>query len=128
MLPPIIRERKAEVKLQKRKRNRFLKTSLKKINSSNKISSLSSQDENFEGRKTIFKTFKADNQTDSQCQMKKMMRQMKNRISARKCRQKKKIYVKQMEEEIADLKSKLVRYKNIEKKENRIENMIRSVR
>ena len=115
--------------LNKKKRNRQKSIeSFDKLNSStyNENSSIS-QSENTDKR-TIFKTFKASKNSDSQNEMKKMMRLMKNRLSARKCRQKKKIYVEQMEEEIHQLKSELEKYKNMERKEKSLEGMIKAVR
>ena len=115
--------------LNKKKRNRKKSNeSFDKLNSStfNENSSIS-QSENTDKR-TIFKTFKASRNSDSQSEMKKMMRLMKNRLSARKCRQKKKYYVEQMEEEILQLKIELEKYKNMEKKEKSLEGMIKAVR
>lgn len=115
--------------LSKKKRNRKKSNeSFDKLNSStyNENSSIS-QSENTDKR-TIFKTFKTSRNSDSQNEMKKMMRLMKNRLSARKCRQKKKFYVEQMEEEILQLKSELEKYKNMEKKEKSLEGMIKAVR
>jgi hypothetical protein len=114
----------------KKKRNRTKSTDSEKKNSSmnfNEISSFS-QSENEAFKKGIFKTFKTSRQNDSQIEMKKMMRLMKNRLSARKCRQKKKIYLGRLEQEMNELKSELERYKAMEKKEKNIENMIKMVK
>jgi hypothetical protein len=125
-----VKQKTPEVEfLNKKKRNRKKSNeSFDKLNSStfNENSSIS-QSENTDKR-TIFKTFKASRNSDSQNEMKKMMRLMKNRLSARKCRQKKKYYVEQMEEEILQLKNELEKYKNMEKKEKSLEGMIKAVR
>jgi hypothetical protein len=79
-------------------------------------------------RKTIFKTFKNNpNMSEDNSQMKKMMRLMKNRLSARKCRQKKKVYINALEKEICEMQLKLEKYQNIEKKEKQNENIFKIV-
>jgi hypothetical protein len=75
-------------------------------------------------KKTIFKTFKGD---DSHDDMKKLMRLMKNRLSARKCRQKKKSYVVGLEKQIVNLKDEIEKYKQIFKSEKTMEHMINLV-
>jgi uncharacterized protein YggL (DUF469 family) len=49
---------------------------------------------------------------------------MKNRLSARKCRQKKKYYVDELENKLIQLQTELEGYKKIQKKEKYLENMI----
>jgi len=61
------------------------------------------QAESFDHRKHLFKTFKNDEKND----LKKKQRMMKNRISAKKCRQKKKVYIKELEKEVNELKSEI---------------------
>jgi hypothetical protein len=79
-------------------------------------------------KKNIFKTAKGEEiESDNPNDMKKMMRLMKNRLSARKCREKKKDYIKNMEYEINRLKSELDTYKNLQKKEKGLENLINLV-
>jgi hypothetical protein len=53
--------------------------------------------------------------------MKKMMRLLKNRLSAKKCRQKKKTYVETLEQKVAEMSQELNRLKQIEKEERGIE-------
>jgi hypothetical protein len=60
--------------------------------------------------------------------MKKQIRLMKNRISARKCRQKKKHYINNLENQIKHLKEDVEKYKQIMKKEKKMENLVFSVR
>jgi hypothetical protein len=55
--------------------------------------------------------------------MKKQIRLMKNRLSARKCRQKKKSYINGLESQIRNLKDEVDRYKQTNKKEKNIENL-----
>ncbi len=57
----------------------------------------------------------------------KTMRLIKNRESARKCRQKKKNYINGLEKQIAHLKQELDKYKQIYKTEKNIESMISHV-
>lgn len=52
----------------------------------------------------------------------------KNRLSARKCRLKKKSYIKQLEEEVEQYRLELSHYKNNSKKEKSFENYIHLVR
>lgn len=59
--------------------------------------------------------------------MKKMMKLMRNRVSARKCRQKKKSYVKNMEKEISELREELNKYKSIQANEMKLEYYIDKV-
>ncbi len=59
--------------------------------------------------------------------MKKIMKLMKNRLSARKCRQKKKIYMKNLEEEIVGLRSQLTKYKSLNSNEMKMEFFINEV-
>ncbi len=59
--------------------------------------------------------------------MKKIMKSMKNRLSARKCRQKKKIYMKNLEEEIVGLRSQLTKYKSLNSNEMKMEFFINEV-
>ena len=59
--------------------------------------------------------------------MKKMMRLMKNRLSARKCRQKKKHYVNYLEEKIKNLEEKLLKHQSRENKEKQVESLINIV-
>ncbi len=87
----------------------------------NKTEDSSVTSENTENKKAIFKTFKSD---DSHSEMRKMMRLMKNRLSARKCRQKKKYYVDELENKLIQLQTELEGYKKIQKKEKYLENMI----
>ena len=49
---------------------------------------------------------------------------MKNRLSARKCRQKKKIYIKQLEEQLKTYKDQIEYYKIEVNKNKSIENYI----
>jgi hypothetical protein len=58
---------------------------------------------------------------------KKTIRLIKNRESARKCRQKKKHYINGLEKQIAVLKEEVDKYKQIHKSEKNIENMISHV-
>lgn len=60
--------------------------------------------------------------------MKKMMKLMKNRLSARKCRQKKKSYVKGLEKEVKELREELNKYKAIQTNEMRMEYYIDQVK
>jgi hypothetical protein len=92
--------------------------------------------------KTIFKTIKNHNkqslklhskavnlekEINSTVDMKKMMKLMKNRLSARKCRQKKKHYIKNLEKEIHDLRDELNKYKSIQTNEMKLEYYIDQV-
>lgn len=56
-----------------------------------------------------------------------MMKLMKNRLSARKCRQKKKHYIKNLEKEISDLRVELNKYKSIQTNEMKLEYYIDQV-
>lgn len=56
-----------------------------------------------------------------------MTKLMKNRVCARKCRQKKKNYVKDLEVEIKDLREELNKYKSIQMNEMRLEYYIDNV-
>ena len=49
---------------------------------------------------------------------------MKNRLSARKCRLKKKNYMSELEKKLEDTQTELERLKTVIKKENHIENII----
>lgn len=81
--------------------------------------------ENTDTKRTIFKTVKGgSSETDSQNDMKKMMRLMKNRLSARKCRQKKKSYVNTLEGELGNTQSELEKFRSIAKREKQVENVI----
>ena len=57
-----------------------------------------------------------------------MTKLMKNRICARKCRKKKKNYLKDLEVEIKDLREKLNKYKSIQMNEMRLEYYIDNVK
>jgi hypothetical protein len=70
-------------------------------------------------KRTIFKTIPG-----GEDEMRKMMKLMKNRLSARKCRQKKKTYIQLLEGDIEDLKKELEKYKHVYKKEKQMENVI----
>lgn len=59
--------------------------------------------------------------------MKKMMKLMKNRMSARKCRQKKNIYVRNLEEENSRLREELNKYKSIQTNNMKLEYYIEQV-
>lgn len=52
---------------------------------------------------------------------------MKNRMSARKCRQKKNIYVKDLEEENLSLREEINKYKLIQTNDNKLEYYIDQV-
>ena len=56
-----------------------------------------------------------------------MVKQLKNRISARKCRQKRKIYFDSLENKIVNLEKELDKYKVLSKQRNSIENQIENV-
>jgi hypothetical protein len=56
--------------------------------------------------------------------LKKQIRLLKNRLSARKCRQKKKSYINGLEGQIRGLKDEIERLKQINKKEKNLEHMI----
>lgn len=92
--------------------------------------------------KTIFRTIKNHNklghkvhnkavnfekEINSSVDMRKMMKLMKNRLSARKCRQKKKHYIKNLEKEIHDLREELNKYKSIQTNEMKLEYYIDQV-
>jgi len=92
--------------------------------------------------KKIFKTIKSLNkqkfklsnrslnlgkEMNSTVDMKKMMKLMKNRLSARKCRQKKKNYMKNLEKEILELRGELNKYKSIQANEMKMEYYINQV-
>jgi bZIP transcription factor len=98
--------------------------------------------ENVKTNKTIFKTIKnskkpnikistrssiLEREMTSNIDMKKMMKLMKNRLSARKCRQKKKSYVKNLEKEIAEIREELNKYKSIQTNEMKLEYYIDKV-
>jgi hypothetical protein len=100
------------------------KSSQNFIPASQKTDESSMTSENTENKKAIFKTFKGD---DSHVEMRKMMRLMKNRLSARKCRQKKKSYVDGLEKRLSQLQNELDLLKKNQKKERHLENMISSV-
>ena len=85
-----------------------------------------SQSDNTEYKK-IFKTYKNEKIEEEQNDMKKMMRLMKNRVSARKCRQKKKSYVQTLEKEVEDLQKELINLKSINSKEQQTERLINLV-
>jgi hypothetical protein len=93
-------------------------------------SSLMSISESRKPQLPLFKTFKNTDLDDSECynDMKKMMRLMKNRLSARKCRQKKKNYVNVIEKELQDTKDELDKYKRMYKREKQIENLMNLVK
>lgn len=57
-----------------------------------------------------------------------MMKLMKNRLSARKCRQNKKKYVKNLELEIRELREELNKYKSIQTNEMKLEYYIDQVK
>jgi hypothetical protein len=52
---------------------------------------------------------------------------MKNRLSAKKCRQKKKSYVSDLETQVKELQDELVKYKKIERKDKSLETAINLV-
>ena len=60
--------------------------------------------------------------------MRKMMKLMKNRLSARKCRQKKKHFIKNLEKEISGLKEELNKYKSIQTNEVKLEHYLDQVK
>ena len=53
--------------------------------------------------------------------MEKVIKLMKNRRNARKCRQKKKSYVKNIEKEISGLREELNKYKSIQRNNMKLE-------
>ncbi len=59
--------------------------------------------------------------------IRKVMKLMKNRLSARKCRQKKKYYIKTLEKEIQSLREELNKYKSIKTNEMKLEYYIDQV-
>jgi hypothetical protein len=61
-------------------------------------------------------------------EVKKIMKLLKNRISARKCRQKKKEYYDTLETKVACLEKELEKYKNLNKQRNSVECLIEIVR
>lgn len=78
-----------------------------------------------ESKKTLFTTLKGNGQDTD---MKKMMRLLKNRLSAKKCRQKKKSYVETLESQIKDLQDELDRYQEMEKKDRSLQSLINLVK
>jgi hypothetical protein len=76
-------------------------------------------------KKTIFKTLKGDGESPED--MRRMMRLMKNRLSARKCRQKKKNYMDDLNKKMEDTQKELDFYKKLVSKEKHIESMISGV-
>lgn len=56
-----------------------------------------------------------------------MMKLLKNRISARKCRQKKKEYYDSLETKVAGLEKELEKYKNLSKQRNSVESLMELV-
>lgn len=100
------------------------KSSKNYIPISQKTDESSVTSENTENKKAIFKTFKGD---ESHIEMRKMMRLMKNRLSARKCRQKKKSYIDGLEKRLHQMQNELDILKKNQKKEKHLENMISSV-
>jgi len=60
--------------------------------------------------------------------MRKMIKLMKNRMSARKCRQKKNNYVKNLQEENSQLREELNKYKLIQTNNMKLEYYIEQVK
>ena len=85
-------------------------------------------------KKCLFKTEKnnhtvnIESLNDENMDMKKMMRLLKNRLSAKKCRQKKKSYVETLEIKLTEMTKELLKLKQIEKEENKIEVQILNVK
>jgi hypothetical protein len=73
-------------------------------------------------KRAIFKTFKGKG--DPPVDLKKQIRLLKNRVSARKCRQKKKSYINNLEAQIKGLKEEVEKHKQINKKEKNLEILI----
>jgi len=60
--------------------------------------------------------------------MKKMMKLLKNRISARKCRQKKKEYYDSLEYRVSVLEEELEKYKLLNKQKNSVDSFVEIVK
>lgn len=83
-----------------------------------------------EATKTIFRTIKIKNykkkDANTENELKKLIRLYKNRISAKKSRQKRKIYITALEKQVKNLEHDLSLYENM-KNENQIEEFIDEV-
>jgi len=76
--------------------------------------------------KSIFKTLRNDDDGEKG-NVKKMMKLLKNRISARKCRQKKKQYYDSLEGKVEKLEKELEKYKAINKQKNLIDYLLENL-
>jgi hypothetical protein len=97
-------------------------------NNSKRKSSMSKDSYNSDSsdiKKTIFKTLKGEGESPED--MRRMMRLMKNRLSARKCRQKKKNYMDDLHKKMEDTQNELDFYKKLVSKEKHIESMMSGV-
>ena len=83
-----------------------------------------------EATKTIFRTIKIKNykkkDANTENELNKLIRLYKNRISAKKSRQKRKIYITALEKQVNNLEHELSLYENM-KNENQIEEFIDEV-
>lgn len=70
-------------------------------------------------KRAVFKTLKEDEESFSD--MKKLMRQMKNRISARRCREKKKNYMDEISKKLEECQGELKKYKDLQKNQKDFE-------
>lgn len=105
-------------------RNKSANLNLKKqvSKSEDYTSQTYSSDQTYLDKRTIFKTVRGDEEVINE--MRKEMRLMKNRLSARKCRQKKKNYVRTMEKKLAETEAELEKYKRIQKADYQTERII----
>jgi hypothetical protein len=102
--------------------NEDIKNNVKRNRSKSKDSSYSDCSDS---KKNIFKTFKGESESPED--MRRMMRLMKNRLSARKCRQKKKTYMDDLQKKMEDTQRELEFYKKLVSKEKHIESMMSGV-
>jgi len=81
-------------------------------------------------KKGIFKTLKAEKEQrkkEEPKDVRKMIKLMKNRISARKCRQKKKEYFDTLEEKVEKLEKELEKYKLLNQQKNMLDIMMENL-
>ena len=113
-----------------RKKPERNKTLPNNISNSEKTATLNTNMSTTDPSKSIFKTIKIKNsrkkEENNEHDIKKLVRLYKNRISAKKCRQKRKAYIEALEKKVNHLEQELLVYENI-KKNNLMENFLEEV-
>jgi len=102
-------------KKQRKKSERYKNS----FSSVDKATTLHSSSLTAENSKNIFKTIKIKNakkkSEKTENDIKKLVRLYKNRISAKKCRQKRKAYIEALEKKVDHLEQELANYENLKK-------------